>query len=156
MGECEDRLKKFFDTRMADLVEKDRDDNGHRKMKYELAQAEDERVGEGPPELRIFEHGLKVLEGHPGAVPQPHVVAVFPKRQRNAAHGEVAKNDIPNQNRKQQSVEHPIVSQLFLDLMPFGNVRIRCFVHAAAASFAEDSSPILYCLGLCVRYGEIA
>ena len=81
---------------MADLVEKDRDDNGYREMKYEFAQAEDERIDEGPPEFRVLKHGFKVLKGHPGAVPQTHVIAVFPKRQRNAAHGEVTKNDIPN------------------------------------------------------------
>ena len=155
MRESKNRLEKFLDVRMADLVEKDRDDNGHRKMKYELAQAEDERVGEGPPELRIFKHRLKVLKGYPGAVPQAHVIAVFPKRQRNAAHGEVTKNDIPNEDGKQQSVEHPIISQLLLDFMPSGNVRTCCFIHAAAASFSGVPSPILYRLGLCFRYGRI-
>lgn len=155
MRESKNRLEKFFDARMADLVEKDRDDNGHRKMKYELAQAEDERVGEGPPEFRIFKHRLKVLKGYPGAVPQAHVIAVFPKRQRNAAHGEVTKNDIPNEDGKQQSVEHPIISQLLLDFMPSGNVRLCGFIHAAVASFAEDPSSILYCFGLRFRYGEI-
>lgn len=113
-------------------------------MKQKLSETENQRIGKSAPEFSVLEHRFKMQQSHPGTVPQAHIIAVIAKRQRNASHGQITKNNIPQENWQQQRIQHPVIFSCLQTIR-----RLEAFI--PVRSFIKHSPFIpLDCSFLCV------
>ena len=140
-------LEKLFNARMTDLIEQDRHNNRDWEVKQKLAETENQRIGKSAPEFSVLEHRFKMQQSHPGTVPQAHIIAVIAKRQSNASHWQITKNNIPQENWQQQRIQHPVIFQLLANHSPPGGVHPCPFFHKTLPLH----SPGLF-VSLCLYY----
>ena len=110
----EQRLQQLFIAQRPHFVEQQRQDDRSRKIKDDVHQAQDQRIGQIGNPGRKFEEVLEPLKAHPLAAQDAGVRHVVFKRDDDAEHGQVLKDHKVDQPREQEQIQ-PLVP---LDFRP--------------------------------------
>ena len=113
IGHVRDRLHHFFEFRVAQLVEQQRQENRRGEGKNQTLHAENYRIGDYAPAERIAEERLEMFQPHPLRAEKAALGRVILKSDHNAVHGQIFEKNQIDQPRNQHHVQHPVESDIF-------------------------------------------
>ena len=105
MRHVQERLQHLFIAQRLHFVQKERQNNRRGKIKDDIHQRKDERIGQIPRPRGRFEEVTEPLQPHPLAAEHAGKRHIVFKRHHNAPHGQVFENEEIDNARNQQQIQ---------------------------------------------------
>ena len=141
---------------MMDFVQKDREDDGHRKEKGDFIQIDGKSIPEHVIKVRIVEQAVKMLKAHPFAqrdrldrVASEENIVVL-KRKRNAIQRKKLVDNQEKQTRNEHQVERPFVAEISPALFDHLSQLLQMTFHRCHHSI-PSFPPVVFILSLFCR-----
>ena len=108
MRQVQKRLRYALDGAASDLVEHDRQDDGHREAHQQVHKVQQQRVSQRDGEIAHIDDEFEVIKPHPGAARDAFEQIVLLKGDDDADHRLVAEDEVIGDREHQHQVQAPV------------------------------------------------